>query len=143
MGGGGHSSNTKTVYNVVNEDINNIHNNVKNIDNYMAEHNIVTDIQYGDRALAGSVKINDDVNAGTAYYKLMNLQGGLQNLHFLGDLSTGFGAASKLGGQVTGIAEQVAPGHRETGQAKQVFGLAGQIGDIAGQLSGQRIILLI
>ena len=55
MGGGGRSSNTKTVNNNVNENINNVHNNVKNIDNYMAEHNIVTDIQYGDRALGGSV----------------------------------------------------------------------------------------
>ena len=89
MGGGGHSSNTKTVNNVVNEDINNVHNNEKNIDNYMAEHNIVTDIQYGDRALGGSVHVTDDVNAGTAYYKLMNLKG-----LSLGDLSSGLGAVS-------------------------------------------------
>ena len=55
MGGGGHSTSSKTVNNNVNENITNVHNNEKNIDNYMAEHNIVTDIQYGDRALAGSV----------------------------------------------------------------------------------------
>ena len=94
MGGGGRSTNSKTVNNVVNEDINNVHNNEKNIDNLYEEHNIVTDIQYGDRALGGSVKINDDVNAGVAYYKLMNLQGGLANLDFFSDLSTGLGAAS-------------------------------------------------
>ena len=64
MGGGGHSTSSKTVNNVVNENINNVHNNEKNIDNYMQEHNIVTDVQYGDRSLGGSVKISDDVNAG-------------------------------------------------------------------------------
>ena len=82
MGGGGHSTSSKTVNNNVNENINNVHNNVKNIDNYMQEHNIVTDIQYGDRALGGSVRISDDVNTGQAYYKLINLnQLELQNLN--------------------------------------------------------------
>ena len=74
MGGGGHSTSSKTVNNNVNESINNVHNNVKNIDNYMQEHNIVTDIQNGDRALGGSVKVVDDINAAVANYKLMNLQ---------------------------------------------------------------------
>ena len=82
MGGGGHSTSSKTVNNIVNESINNVHNNEKNIDNYMQEHNIVTDAQYGDRALGSSVKIFDDANAGAAYYKLLNLnQVQLQNLN--------------------------------------------------------------
>ena len=70
MGGGGRSSNTNTVNNTVNEDIHNVHNNVKNIDNYYHEHNIMTDIQFGDRALGGHVQIEDDVNTGNAFYKL-------------------------------------------------------------------------
>ena len=98
----------------------------------------MTDTQYGDRALGGSVKINDDVNAGDAYYKLMNLR------HFgLGDLSSGLGQVSQIGGQVAVIANQVAPGSHKVEKAQQAFGLAGQIGDMAGQFSGKRIILLI
>ena len=127
MAGGHHNTNTHTVNNVVNEDIHNVHNNEKNIDNYMYEHNIVTDMQYGDRALGGMVHVNDDVNAGESYYRL-------QNLGFLGDLSTGLGGISQVGGQVVGIADQVAPG--KTGKAQQYLGIAGQIGGLAGQFGG-------
>ena len=68
MGGGGHS--TETINNNVTENIHNIHKNTKNIDNYYHEHNIMTDIQFGDRALGGHVQIEDDVNTGNAFYKL-------------------------------------------------------------------------
>ena len=82
MGGGGHSTSSKRVNNKVNENISYVHNNVKNIDNYMQEHNIVTDVQYGDRALGGSFKVSDDVDAGYAYKNLINLdQIHLQNLN--------------------------------------------------------------
>ena len=91
MGGGGRSTSSKTVTNITNEDIKNVHNNVKDINNYYNEHNILTDVQVGDRAYGGKIQIQNDVNAGTAYY-------GLQNLNFFGDLSTGLGAVSDLGG---------------------------------------------
>lgn len=53
MGGGGRKSSTTTVYNTVNEDITNTHNNEKNLANYYKEHNLETNIQNGDRALGG------------------------------------------------------------------------------------------
>ena len=57
MGGGGRSTSSKTVNNYVNEDIKNVHNNEKNIDNYYKQHDINTNIQIGDRAMGGIVDI--------------------------------------------------------------------------------------
>ena len=97
MGGGGHHTSTKTVTNYENENIVNEHNNVKNTDNYYEEHNTETNIQNGDRVLGGNILVADDVNAGTAYYKL-----NLQNLDFFGDLSQGLGEFNKVGNEVVG-----------------------------------------
>ena len=74
MGSGGSSSNTHIINRQTTDETNN-HNNVKNLENYYKEHNLETNIQNGDRALGGAVNIRDDVNAGTAIYKLnlMNL----------------------------------------------------------------------
>ena len=80
MGGGGkHTSNTRVV-NYENEDVTNTHNNVKNLENHYKEHNLQTNIHNGDRALGGAVNIMNDVNSGTAIYKL-----NLQNLGSLED----------------------------------------------------------
>ena len=75
MGGHHHSTTNTVIKDYVNEDITNTHNNVKNLENNYKEHNLETNIQNGDRALGGEVKISNDVNAGTSIYKLnlMNL----------------------------------------------------------------------
>ena len=104
MGGGGHHTKTTTVTNYENENIVNNHNNVKNLDNYYQEHNIETKIQNGDRVLGGSNLIKDDLNAGTAYYKL-----NLQNLDFFGDVSKELGEYSKAGHEVIGAYNTAKP----------------------------------
>ena len=102
MGGGGHHTKTKTVNNEVNENIYNESNNVKNIDNIYNEHNIETKIQNGDRVLGGDILIKDDVNAGTAYYKM-----NLQNLNMFDQMNKYANRGSQLYDQVAPTVNQV------------------------------------
>ena len=81
MGGGGHSTHDVHVKNYQTTEETNVHNNEKNLENFYKEHNLETNIQNGDRALGGEVRISNDVNSGTSIYRLnlMNLDSRTQS----------------------------------------------------------------
>ena len=75
MGGGGHKENTtiNNVHNIQHENTQTVNNKHTSTSNQMHEDNLYTDIQDGDKVLGGQVIANNDLNTGTALYKLQNL----------------------------------------------------------------------
>ena len=142
MGGGGkHTSNTHVV-NYENEDVTNTHNNVKNLENHYKEHNLQTNIHNGDRALGGAVNIMNDVNSGTAIYKL-NLQN-LMTLEEFGGMIDYYGPTAQqyVGAASPYYGEKVALAQKD---AKIGLGIAQQGMGIYNGLMGYEpeAILLI
>ena len=141
MGGGGkHTSNTHVI-NYENENVTNTHNNVKNLENHYKENNLQTNIHNGDRALGGAVNIMNDVNSGTAIYKL-----NLQNLFSFNDLAKVSGAFNQYAPMATKVIGGFDPkAGMALGSVSQgvngAFGIA-SAGMSLNELSKMRVILI-